>query len=66
MSKPSEGRPQQVGGLDLEEAYRFLDELRASGVTNMFGAGSYLREVFDITKKDAKAILMAWMADFSK
>lgn len=65
MSQPRDDRPEEVGGLDLEEAYTFLDELRASGVTNMFGAGSYLREVFDVTKKDAMTILKMWMVDFS-
>jgi hypothetical protein len=42
--------------------YIYLNNLRESGVTNMFGATPYLEEDFDIGRKEAKAILMGWMA----
>lgn len=66
MSTPASDRPRQIEGLELAEAYGFLDALRKSGVTNMFGAGAYLREEFDVTEETARTILVAWMEDFSK
>lgn len=43
----------------------FLDRLRESGATNMFGAGQYLREVLDMNRKDASEALSYWMETFS-
>ena len=33
-----------------EEYYSYLDELRRSGITNMWGAASYLKEEFDVDR----------------
>ena len=44
----------------------FLDDLRESGVTNMFGASSYIVEEFGVSKQEARAILSAWMASFGE
>ena len=49
-----------------EEYYSYLDELRVSGVTNMFGAGQYLMEAFNLSKTEARMVLMAWMEQFNK
>lgn len=50
-----------------DEHLEFLDELRESGVTNMFGAGPYLKRAFRKLKDDdAKEILLYWMHTFSK
>tara|TARA_R100000458_G_C8247999_1_gene225487 strand:+ start:305 stop:490 length:186 start_codon:yes stop_codon:yes gene_type:complete len=49
-----------------QEHKEYLDDLRESGVTNMFGAGSYLQDEFGITKYDANRILMTWMENFGK
>lgn len=48
----------------MEHRYEFLflNALRESGVTNMFGASLYLQEEFDISRKEASAILVKWMA----
>ncbi len=43
------------------EAYTYLDELRESGQTNMFGAGSYVESEFGISKKEAKDFVLGWM-----
>jgi hypothetical protein len=48
------------------EYYEFLDNLRESGVTNMFGAGQYLVEAFDIPRNEAREILGDWMRTFSE
>ena len=44
----------------------YLDALRESGITNMYGAGSYLQDKFGMTKQEAKQVLMYWMRTFSK
>jgi len=49
-----------------EKYYDFLDNLRESGVTNMFGATPYLMEEFsDLSKVEAREILKSWMDTFS-
>ena len=48
------------------EVFRFLDDLRGSGVTNMFGATPWIMENFHITKYDANRFLIKWMETFSE
>lgn len=45
--------------------YEFLDELRDSGATNMYGARPYLADAFDLDRKESAAILTDWMETFS-
>ncbi len=42
----------------------FLNALRESGITNMFGAGDYLMDTFDLQKAEARKILSNWMKNF--
>jgi hypothetical protein len=49
----------------MEQYYNYLNELRDSGKTNMFGASSYLQDEFDLSRYEAKDILMSWMKSFS-
>lgn len=42
----------------------FLDDLRESGATNMFGAGPYVQRRFGVDKREAQAIVMEWMDSF--
>ncbi len=44
---------------------RYLDRLRESGETNMFGATPYLMEEFGLSKADAHKILSHWMHTFN-
>jgi len=44
-----------------EEVYTFLDNLRESGVTNMFGSGSYVRENFSTTETETSELVVGWM-----
>jgi len=44
----------------------FLDRLRNSGETNMFGARPYVQKHFGLNTKDAGAILQQWMDTFSE
>ncbi len=48
-----------------DEHLEYLDELRESGDTNMYGARPYLMDAFDMSKNDAAAILSYWMKTFS-
>ena len=47
-----------------EDAKDYLNELRESGATNMFGAGPYLEQEFDLGRREAKEVLMWWMGQF--
>lgn len=43
---------------------KFLDELRISGATNMFGAGEYVMEEFGVDRVEAREIVLHWMRTF--
>ena len=47
-----------------KEHKEYLDNLRKSGITNMFGAGLYLEGQFGISKEEAQKILVEWMETF--
>ena len=49
-----------------QEMFEYLDELRASGETNMYGAAPYLEAEFDLTERDARAVLQRWMETFAE
>jgi hypothetical protein len=48
----------------LIDYYYFLDGLRESGVTNMYGAAPYLADEYDMTTKYAREILAKWMQSY--
>lgn len=48
------------------EYFEYLDVLRESGVTNMFGARPYIEEEFGLSKAEAGKVLSAWMKTFDK
>ena len=49
-----------------EEHLVYLDELRESGETNMFGAGPFIANEFALGLKDSHTILAYWMETFSQ
>ena len=49
-----------------EQVFEFLDDLRESGVTNMYGASPYIREAFDVTRYEANRLLTKWMETYSE
>ena len=50
-----------------QEHKEYLDNLRDSVVTNMYGATSYLVVAFpELTNKEAKNILLEWMQSFNE
>lgn len=49
-----------------DEVNFFLDGLRESGVTNMYGAGPYIQDQYDIDKRTAHKFLLEWMRTFAE
>ena len=47
-----------------DEHKKYLDRLRESGVTNMFGAVPYLVKRFKMEEDEASKILCEWMESF--
>ena len=47
-----------------EDVFEYLEELRESGETNMFGATTYVMETFEINKSMAKQFLTDWMESY--
>ena len=45
--------------------YIYLEALRASGVTNMFGATPYLEQARGLSKGEAMKVLSSWMEHYS-
>ena len=46
---------------NVRAEFEFLNRLRESGETNMFGASPYLACAFDLPKREASKILVEWM-----
>jgi len=44
--------------------FTYLEGLRQSGVTNMFGAAPYLEREFGLDRNEAKKVLMDWMKSY--
>jgi hypothetical protein len=47
--------------MDKKHYFNFLEDLRGSGATNMFGAAPYLTDVFGLDRQVARDILLEWM-----
>jgi len=51
---------------DKVRVFDYLNALRDSGITNMFGAAPYVQRVFDIPRKEATNLLVEWMESFKE
>jgi hypothetical protein len=49
-----------------KEVMEFLNLLRNTGATNMFGATPYIMQEFDIPKQEASKLLVLWMDNFNE
>ena len=47
---------------NVREEFIYLNRLRESGETNMYGASPYLQEQFFVNRREASKILTDWMA----
>jgi hypothetical protein len=52
--------------IDKNEMFEYLDTLRETGVTNMFGAGAYLQEAFGVDRREARDVLTEWMKTYAE
>lgn len=48
-----------------KKVLNYLNELRDSGETNMFGARPYIIRKFPVSSDEAKRLLMLWMHNFN-
>lgn len=53
-------------GPTREEVFEYLDDLRESGETNMFGARMYILQQFPMLTAHATNLLTEWMNTFSE
>jgi len=49
-----------------EEHLIYLDDLRESGETNIWGAPEYIEDDFGVTRKEAQEITSYWMTTFEE
>lgn len=49
-----------------DEHLEYLDDLRDSGVVNMFGATPYIRTAFGLKTETCRLILQYWMKTYSE
>jgi len=54
------------GNVSQAEVSNYLDGLRQSGVTNMFGAAPYVERDFGLSPKEAKEATVHWMRNFKR
>ena len=56
-----------VIGIDATNAYWiYLEALRRSGVTDMYGAVPHLQEEFGLSRQKATDILLDWMKNYNR
>ena len=48
-----------------KEVLEFLNMLRITGVTNMFGATPYIEAEYGLDKKESRRLLSLWMNNFN-
>ena len=67
MTEQEDFETPDFGEADFQdEVFQYLDLLRESGVTNMFGAASYVAEQFGLDRATARDYLGEWMRTFSE
>lgn len=49
-----------------QDVFNWLDNLRESGITNMFGAGPYIEQAWGLSREDANGFLSAWIKTFEE
>lgn len=51
--------------MTIKKTWLYLEWLRRSGQTNMYGAVPYLMEEFWLDEKEAKKVLIEWMQNYN-
>ena len=52
--------------MDKQEVFKYLDALRRSGITNMFGSPAYVRKVFGASNAESIKLVAEWMDSFKE
>ena len=52
--------------MTTDKYWLYLEQLRQSGVTNMYGATPYLQKEFKLSHNEAKKVLTDWMSNYNK
>jgi hypothetical protein len=52
--------------IDKNEMFEYLNTLRETGVTNMYGAGAYLQQAFGVDRREARDVLTEWMKTYAE
>lgn len=55
-----------VLNVNKDEVFVYLDDLRESGITNMWGAGPYIQTEFEIDNIEARELVLEWMETFEE
>ena len=63
MKKEYEWKPDAA---DERKVFMYLDGLRDSGKTNMFGATPIIENIFGVNKSIARELLAKWMATYGE
>lgn len=50
---------------NIPKEWIYLEKLRRSGITNVFGATPYLENEFRISEAKARKILLDWMKNYN-
>lgn len=58
-------RFKKARGMTDNKYWIYLEELRRSGATNMYGATPYLEAKFGLPYNEAKNVLLDWMKNYN-
>lgn len=49
-----------------DEIFEYLDNLRESGICNMFGSANYVQDLFGLGRSASRDIVKEWMMTFGQ
>jgi hypothetical protein len=52
--------------MNKDEIFEYLDNLRESGICNMYESGKFVREEFGLDRYEARDVVIEWMQTFSQ
>lgn len=52
--------------IEEQEVFEYLNDLRESGATNMFGAPPYVEQRFSMSKSESRKLVSLWMNNFNE
>lgn len=69
MAKTRKELDDELGSLLVDDVLEYLDDLRDSGITNMWGAPAYVEKEYKmagVTKKQSMDLTGYWMESFTE